>query len=111
MNLSHAYVDHVMARLSALAEVSYRRIFNGVGIYFDGAQFALIVNNKLYFRADEQSRHLYLQRKMPAFQPPRRRSGGILLFPITGCGTARACRVAVLVAYSAGGCQCRPVPG
>lgn len=69
MNLSHAYVDHVMARLSVLAEVSYRRIFNGVGIYFDGAQFALIVNNKLYFRADEQSRHLYLQRKMPAFQP------------------------------------------
>lgn len=69
MNLSYAYIDRVVARLVAVAEVSYRRIFNGVGIYHRGAQFALIINDKLYFRADDRSRLLYIQRGMPAFQP------------------------------------------
>lgn len=69
MNLSYAFVDRVVARLVAVAEVSYRRIFNGVGIYHRGAQFGLIINNKLYFRADERSRPLFIQRGMTAFQP------------------------------------------
>ena len=69
MNLSHAYLDRIIARLSQVAEVSYRRIFNGVGIYYRGVQFAIVINNHLYFRADEHSRALYLQKGMTAFQP------------------------------------------
>lgn len=69
MNVSHAYLDRVIAQLSHVAEVSYRRIFNGIGIYHRGVQFALIINDKLYFRADDDSRPLYLQRGMSAFQP------------------------------------------
>lgn len=69
MNLSPAYLDRVIANLSRVAEVSYRRIFNGVGIYHRGVQFALIINDKLYFRADDDSRPLFLQRGMQAFQP------------------------------------------
>jgi DNA transformation protein len=69
MNLSHAYLDRTIARLSQVAEVSYRRIFNGIGVYHRGAQFAIIINDRLYFRADGHSRSLYLQKGMPAFQP------------------------------------------
>lgn len=69
MNLSHAYLDRVIARLSQVAEVSYRRIFNGVGIYYRGVQFAIVINDRLYFRADEHSRALYLHKGMAAFQP------------------------------------------
>lgn len=69
MNLSHAYLDRIIARLSQVAEVSYRRIFNGAGIYYRGVQFAIVVNERLYFRADEHSRPLYLQKGMAAFQP------------------------------------------
>lgn len=69
MTTSHAYVDRVIANLSRVAEVSYRRIFNGVGIYHRGVQFALIINDKLYFRADDDSRPLYMQHGMSAFQP------------------------------------------
>jgi DNA transformation protein and related proteins len=69
MNLSHAYLDRVLASLSRVAEVSYRRIFNGVGIYHRGVQFALIINDRLYFRADEASRPLFIARGMQAFQP------------------------------------------
>lgn len=69
MNLSHAYIERVIARLSQVAEVSYRRIFNGVGVYHQGAQFALMINERLYFRADDESRQLYIERGMAAFQP------------------------------------------
>lgn len=69
MNLSHAYLDRIIARLSQVAEVSYRRIFNGAGIYYRGVQFAIVVNERLYFRADEHSRPLYQQKGMAAFQP------------------------------------------
>ena len=69
MNLSHAYLDRSIARLSQVAEVSYRRIFNGVGLYYRGVQFAIIINDHLYFRADEHSRALYQQKGMAAFQP------------------------------------------
>lgn len=69
MNLSHAYLDRIIARLSQVAEVSYRRIFNGVGLYYRGVQFAIVINDRLYFRADEHSRALYQQKGMGAFQP------------------------------------------
>lgn len=69
MNLSHAYLDRVVANLSRVAEVSYRRIFNGVGIYHGGVQFGFIVNDRLYVRADDYSRPLFIERGMQAFQP------------------------------------------
>lgn len=69
MSLSNAYLDRVIAHLSRVAEVSYRRIFNGAGVYHHNVQFALVINNQVYFRADDASRPLYLQRGMHAFQP------------------------------------------
>ncbi|PUA28059.1 MAG: hypothetical protein B0W54_16340 [Cellvibrio sp. 79] len=69
MTVSHAYLDRVIANLSGVAEISYRRMFNGAGIYHRGVQFALVINDKLYFRADDDSRQLYLQQGMSAFQP------------------------------------------
>lgn len=69
MSFSHAYLDSVIAKLSRVAEVTYRRIFNGVGIYHQGVQFALIINDRLYFRADDHSRPLFIARGMHAFHP------------------------------------------
>ncbi|HTF97631.1 MAG TPA: TfoX/Sxy family protein [Cellvibrio sp.] len=69
MNLSHAYLDRVIANLSRVTEVSYRRLFNGVGIYHCGVQFAFVINDRLYVRADEYSRPLFLERGMLPFQP------------------------------------------
>lgn len=69
MNLSHAYLDRIIARMSQVAEVSYRRIFNGAGVYYRGVQFAIVINDRLYFRTDEHSRTLYQQKGMAAYQP------------------------------------------
>jgi DNA transformation protein len=69
MSLSNSYLDYVIARLSRVADVAYRRIFNGAALYHQGLQFGLIVNDRLYFRADEASRPLYQQQKMTSLQP------------------------------------------
>jgi DNA transformation protein len=69
MSLSNSYLDYVIASLSRVAEVAYRRIFNGAAVYHHGVQFALIVNDRLYFRADDCSRPLYQQQGMNSLQP------------------------------------------
>jgi DNA transformation protein len=69
MNVSQHYLAHTIDRLASVVPVSYRRIFTGYGIYHHGVQFAIIVNDRLYFRADEYSRELYQSKGMAPFQP------------------------------------------
>lgn len=67
--MSNNFLLHAVESMSRIAPISYRRIFNGYGIYHQGVQFAIIVHDRLYFRADESSRSLYLAKKMTAFLP------------------------------------------
>lgn len=69
MTVSQDYLAHTVERLANVVPVSYRRIFNGYGVYHQGVQFAIIVNDHLYFRADEMSRALYQAKGMLPFQP------------------------------------------
>lgn len=69
MSYSLSFVERVIESLSHVDEVSYRRIFNGLGIYYRSTQFALLINDHLYFRADDDSRPLYRARGMQPFQP------------------------------------------
>ena len=64
MTVSNSFLLHAVASMSHIAPISYRRIFNGYGIYHEGVQFAIIINDRLYFRADEASRELYLAKRM-----------------------------------------------
>lgn len=69
MPLNSPYVKHALDAMTSVASVTSRRIFNGVGIYHLGVQFAIILQDKLYFRANEDSRCLFESNKMEAFQP------------------------------------------
>lgn len=69
MSLSNTYLEYAIVSLSRVAKVTYRRIFNGAAVYHQGVQFALIVNDHLYFRADDCSRPLYQQQSMASLQP------------------------------------------
>jgi DNA transformation protein and related proteins len=67
--VSDHYLTEVLECLSQVAPVTYRRLFSGVAIYHRGGQFALIVNDRLYFRVDEASSQPYRERGMPRLQP------------------------------------------
>lgn len=69
MQLNASFVKHALEAMTAVAPISYRRIFNGIGIYHLGVQFAIILHEHIYFRASEESRCLFEARQMPAFQP------------------------------------------
>lgn len=69
MTVSNHFLLHAVESMSHVAPVSYRRIFNGYGIYHHGVQFAIVINDRLYFRADDYSRSLYTAKRMTAFLP------------------------------------------
>lgn len=69
MTITQAYIERAMTAMSRVDNVTYRRLFTGAGIYHRGVQFAFIVNDRLYFRADEYSRPLFEHKGMCAFQP------------------------------------------
>lgn len=69
MTISNHFLLHAIGCMSQVAPISYRRIFSGYGIYHQAVQFAIIINDRLYFRADDHSRDLYLAKRMSAFLP------------------------------------------
>lgn len=69
MTVSNHFLLHAVESMSHVVPVSYRRIFNGYGIYHHGVQFAIVINDHLYFRADDYSRGLYTAKRMTAFLP------------------------------------------
>jgi DNA transformation protein len=47
-----AYLEEMFAPLSG---VSFKRMFGGLGVFHDGAMFALVAYEQLYFKVDKQS--------------------------------------------------------
>ena len=50
------FVELVLESLRSFGEVTVRRMFGGWGLYRDGVFFALIAQDTLYFKSDEENR-------------------------------------------------------
>ena len=69
--------ETIVSKLSAISNISSRRMFGGYGIFHDGKMFGLI-NSKgeLFFKVDDTNRSEYLQLgshqhlKMPYYSVP-----------------------------------------
>jgi len=51
--MSQGYSDYIVDMLSALGDVSTKRMFGGGGVYVNGIMFALIADDCLYFKVDD----------------------------------------------------------
>jgi len=60
-------VEHLRDLLADFGAVSCRRMFGGWGVFRDGAMFALVVDEAVYLKADNDSRHRFSERGLPAF--------------------------------------------
>lgn len=58
-----AFADHVVDLLRGLGPVSARSMFGGHGLYLDGRMFALLVDGRLFIKADADS--------LPVFEAAR----------------------------------------
>lgn len=46
------FVEYITDILSSIKEVKTRKMFGGYGIYCNNVMFAVIIDNELYFKAD-----------------------------------------------------------
>ena len=57
--MSRDYCDHLIDLLAPWDVVSVRRMFGGYGVYRQGLIFGLVIEDVLYFKADEMNRPDY----------------------------------------------------
>lgn len=69
MPVSAEFREYVLDQLRAVAPVSARAMFGGVGIYSRGTFFALIADDVLYFKVDETNRSDYEAAGSRTFNP------------------------------------------
>lgn len=64
------FADEVIERLSRVASgVRGRKMFGGVGIYSSDQFFALVADDRLWFKVDDSNRGDFEARGMKPFQP------------------------------------------
>jgi DNA transformation protein len=69
MTVSPSYLTFVLDQLADLGAVSAKRMFGGMGLYFDGTIFGLLADDVVYFKVDDASRPLFVARGMLGLQP------------------------------------------
>jgi len=69
VSVSDSFRDFALEQLGRVTPVTARRMFGGVGIYAGGLFFALLDNNRLYFKADDSNRPDFEAAGMGPFRP------------------------------------------
>lgn len=69
MSVSASYREFVLEQLGAVAPVTARSMFGGVGVYSGGLFFALMDDDRLFFKVDDSNRGDYEAKGMGAFHP------------------------------------------
>ena len=67
MPVSAEYRAYIEDLVEPLGHVTSRRMFGGLGVFYRGLMFALIVNDVLHFKVDDENRPAYEAAGMEAF--------------------------------------------
>ncbi|MCW8196612.1 TfoX/Sxy family protein [Proteobacteria bacterium 005FR1] len=66
------FTDYLHEVFENFGTISVRRMFGGKGIFRDGLMFALVADETLYLKADEESLSYFEERELSAFEYQRR---------------------------------------
>ncbi len=72
MKKSNEFVQYLLELLQGIGEVKSRTMFGGYGLYHDDIMFALVADDVLYFKADEQNQKYFEARNLEAFTYERK---------------------------------------
>ena len=56
MVASDSFADFLREQLAPLGRITVRRMFGKSGVFCDGLMFAMVTNDALYFRVDDDNR-------------------------------------------------------
>ena len=59
MVASETYAEFLREQLAPLGRITLRRMFGKTGVFCDGVMFAMVTDNTLYFRVDDQNREAF----------------------------------------------------
>src|SRR3954451_17691379 len=74
MVASDSFAEFLREQLAPLGRVTMRRMFGKTGVFCDGMMFAMVTENTLYFRVDDQNRLTF--KEAEAFPPLNYAKGG-----------------------------------
>jgi len=57
--MSKSFCDDIVYRLKDYCNITYRSMFGGYGLYFDGIIFALVADKQLYLKVDDSNRKYF----------------------------------------------------
>lgn len=69
MAVSRDFREYVLEQLGRVAPVTSRAMFGGVGVYSEGLFFALLDDDRVYFKTDDDTRADYERAGMEPFRP------------------------------------------
>ncbi len=70
MSVSESYRTFVIEQLGRVtSRIREKSMFGGVGVYAGEHFFALIDNDVLFFKVDDETRHDFIAARMPAWSP------------------------------------------
>jgi len=69
MAFTEGYRDFVVEQLERVCPVTAKSMFGGVGLYTEGLFFALIAEDRLYFKVDDSTRPDFERLGMEPFRP------------------------------------------
>lgn len=75
MAKTNEFCEYVADRLAPLGTVTYRFMFGGYAIYLDGLLIAIVADDALLLRADEENRGDFEARGIGSFRPDADKPG------------------------------------
>ncbi|SFM12953.1 TfoX/Sxy family protein [Marinobacter zhejiangensis] len=65
------YTDYLQEVFAQFGPIRVKRMFGGYGVYHDDLMFALVADEVLYLKADDQCRPAFEQAGLPQFEYPK----------------------------------------
>lgn len=69
MAVSAQYLDYVVDQLGCIGEIVAKKMFGGIGLYYDEVFFGLISGDVLFFKVDDVNRPHYEAAGAEPFKP------------------------------------------
>jgi len=68
-NKQDTFVIYLCDQMAELPSLSWKKMFGGYGMYSEGCFFAIMFDDRLYFKTDSTTEAAFRERGMQAFRP------------------------------------------